>query len=1001
MDFSVLNNVEPAGTSRGGNENDDDGVDVLTAVENALGEHTNEQDDYINRFAEDGNLDYNDFMRITGGQTIEEELANNSAALEEEEEEEEVDIEDEEDFEGHVEDGEMPGTSNSSPEKKPEAPARASLPEFIRSIMDEMVSEGSSSRSVEKKPTPGSTHEKVANILKRTTQRSEETDQPTSVPNLSGTLKSELDAQEDAYESQRKRPVADKKSSKTLDALLGQANLLIARGDHENSLEMLMEVIRLDSRNSVAYRQVSTIYHMNGEVQRALQYGLLSAHLDSKTSAPEWIHWGDESKNLYMYEEAAACYSRALRSDQTSYEGYQKRIEMLDLLGLRPLAMRTRLQAAQMIDSSASGITFDWFQNLIKTLAQYYMTINDEERAIQALEAFVYRSMEFGRSADAQHDTLISMLILKGRFSAAATSILALCPGIQVFRCSDDQPAFTISHSNGSPLVVPFPPTVPIRFRIDDRFRTEMLARLIHCFIALGRLEIAKDLVNELLERDLSQSEIEPLALEIARVFISFDKQKLAKKFLDDLAQYDYYTEYSAEYWFIYGGIYMSAKEDELAMDAYERVLELNPSHVDSRITLSTLQQRAGFADRALDTLRGHDLDQCTQLPDERLLVRQADVLFERQEIDQFIHTTRLLLAPHFYEVHREMDQTGKKRNVRASGVGISLSNVLRSAAVNALVNTHWERLVRRLGQNAVKTGRNTDTLDISAIHDYSLKLIESLIDKKRFGDALVVCCYAFLQPRLYKKSDRMNTFHNLLYFCAIKAHSWTLAFEYIRWYHHYVTTTMSQLLPNDPNVLLRRVANAMNFVFVNSQNISYHRYIMRALAKAPESLALQTISGNNSLITGTYRHALGEYLRVHKNPDNQDDSLMCLMLSLTFTHMACKKDLSSRHLIALRGLAFMKRYAKNRKVKPEVFYNIGRMFHQMGLVHIAKHFYEKVLSADPPLVYYFDRDANEHSYHSKRYDLRPMAAHNLALIFKNSGNELAARDIYEKFLVV
>lgn len=32
----------------------------------------------------------------------------------------------------------------------------------------------------------------------------------------------------------------------------------------------------------------------------------------------------------------------------------------------------------------------------------------------------------------------------------------------------------------------------------------------------------------------------------------------------------------------------------------------------------------------------------------------------------------------------------------------------------------------------------------------------------------------------------------------------------------------------------------------------------MRALARAPGSLALQMISGNNSLITGAYRHALG-----------------------------------------------------------------------------------------------------------------------------------------------
>ncbi|KAJ1372111.1 hypothetical protein KIN20_034182 [Parelaphostrongylus tenuis] len=40
-------------------------------------------------------------------------------------------------------------------------------------------------------------------------------------------------------------------------------------------------------------------------------------------------------------------------------------------------------------------------------VAQYYIAINDEDRAILALEAFVLRSKEFGRSADNQHETLI------------------------------------------------------------------------------------------------------------------------------------------------------------------------------------------------------------------------------------------------------------------------------------------------------------------------------------------------------------------------------------------------------------------------------------------------------------------------------------------------------------------------------------------------------------------------------------------------------------------
>ncbi|VDM79101.1 unnamed protein product [Strongylus vulgaris] len=162
----------------------------------------------------------------------------------------------------------------------------------------------------------------------------------------------------------------------------------------------------------------------------------------------------------------------------------------------------------------------------------------------------------------------------------------------------------------------------------------------------------------------------------------------------------------------------------------------------------------------------------------------------------------------------------------------------------------------------------------------------------------LVVCCYAFLQPRI-TKSDKSATFQNLLYFCAIKAQCWTVAFEYVRWYHSLTNTAYQLTLPNGREVLSRRLFNAMNYVFVHSQNVSYHRYVMRTLSKSPGNYALQIISGNNSLITGTYRHALGEYLRVWNQ--NKNNPLVCLLLALTFTHMSCKKDLSSRHMIAIR----------------------------------------------------------------------------------------------------
>ncbi len=103
-------------------------------------------------------------------------------------------------------------------------------------------------------------------------------------------------------------------------------------------------------------------------------------------------------------------------------------------------------------------------------------------------------------------------------------------------------------------------------------------------------------------------------------------------------------------------------------------------------------------------------------------------------------------------------------------------------------------------------------------------------------------------------------------------------------------------------------------------QNVAYHRFVIRALGKKSDHPALRVISGNNSLITGSYRHALGkgyewallaittylphlriigEFYRVWL--DDKDDPLLCLMVALTFTHMACKKSISSRLMLVIR----------------------------------------------------------------------------------------------------
>ncbi|CAG9540754.1 unnamed protein product [Cercopithifilaria johnstoni] len=783
------------------------------------------------------------------------------------------------------------------------------------------------------------------------------------------------------------------KTNKTLDALIGQANVIYAKGRTKEALTMLLEVIRQEPRNPEPYRQVADIYNDLNRPQKSLQYGLLAAHLNgNRTSAAEWADLGDYALKLDKSEEAAACYGRAIRADSSNHFYYEKRIDALEKAGLNVLAMRTRFMAAQSVDRGE--VDFEWFRNMITIAADHYIKMNDEEKAVAALETFVLRSREYNRDASEQHKTVVRLLMNSHRFEDAAKSVFALCPGITAL---DDTGRFAveIKYNNASYTVKPFPPEKVHRFVVGESLPTVFLARLVICFIRLGRKDLAPTLVDKLFERVIFPQD-QQVYLDIARAYHAVDCVAHAQKYMEHLLARQHFLDV-AEAWYLYGLFLSIRKKYEEACKAYQHALDLQPSHVDARINYSTIQQRLGMVDEAFETLREYVLDAGSSLPDERLLVRQADFLFERKRMDEFARCVRMLLAPHFYEIYLNNMALLKKR--LPAGERGAVCHGIRVQAFNAVRSSAFEKYVKRVGQFAAAEERTPSEITGTQLHDYCFKLLETLLQQKRCLDALHVCCFAYLQPLISKNIKTMETFQNLLLYCSIRAHVWPLAFEYLRWFHT-LSNNHPLLLPSDRDLLFTRIFNAMNFVFCHSQNVSYHRYIMRALARAQGNLALQMISGNNSLITGAYRHALGEYLHVWKQvPDNP---LVCMLIGLTFVHMSCKKDIFSRHMIALRGLAFMNRYQQLRGDNQETYYNIGRMFHQMNILPLAMYFYGKCLKTDiPKLVVTDEITGKECTVEAEEYNLRPMAAHNLALIYLASGNHYVARNLLERYCCV
>ncbi|MED6292133.1 General transcription factor IIIC, polypeptide 3 [Characodon lateralis] len=107
---------------------------------------------------------------------------------------------------------------------------------------------------------------------------------------------------------------------------------------------------------------------------------------------------------------------------------------------------------------------------------------------------------------------------------------------------------------------------------------------------------------------------------------------------------------------------------------------------------------------------------------------------------------------------------------------------------------------------------------------------------------------------------------------------------------------------------------------------------------------------------------------------------------------MASQKYVAKRHAVLLQGFSFLWRYVELRGECQESMYNLGRALHQMGLTHLAIHYYQKALSLP---AWKLDGIPDD------QVDLRREIAFNLSLLYQASGNMEVARQLIRTYCTV
>uniref|UniRef100_A0A8C7L2X2 Ral transcription factor IIIC subunit 3 n=1 Tax=Oncorhynchus kisutch TaxID=8019 RepID=A0A8C7L2X2_ONCKI len=473
---------------------------------------------------------------------------------------------------------------------------------------------------------------------------------------------------------------------------------------------------------------------------------------------------------------------------------------------------------------------------------------------------------------------------------------------------------------------------------VPDHVPVDIRVKLMVCLIHQHVYRPLDSMLTSLMEQ--SPEELGDLYLDVAEAFLDQGEYNSALPLLSALVCSERYN--LAVVWLRHAECLKALGHMEVAVKSYNRVVQMAPLHLEARLCLSTLQQQLGrplCALKALEPMYDPDTlaqDASAAQQELKLLLHRSTLLRSQGRLDDYLDTMLTMLA--------------------------MLLKVAMTRAQVCVKARMWAG-VRHLRLVKVSKDLVSDIHDQEAAYqDISGKT--SVLSREDWWLLLVRCV----------KRKELEFFGLS---AAFLDHNYRKAYDYIR-----LTLMEKQEWP--------MLWNVFNQVTLHSQDVRHHRFCLRLMMKNPDNHALCVLSGHNALVSGSFKHALGQYVQAFRS--NPDEPLYSLCVGLTFFHMASQKFVVKRHPLILQGFSFLWRYVEQRGPCQESMYNLGRALQQMGLAHLAIHYYHKALSF-PPLT--LEGIADD------QVDLRREIAFNLSIIYQASGNTEMVRHLINTYCTV
>jgi general transcription factor 3C polypeptide 3 (transcription factor C subunit 4) len=213
----------------------------------------------------------------------------------------------------------------------------------------------------------------------------------------------------------------------------------------------------------------------------------------------------------------------------------------------------------------------------------------------------------------------------------------------------------------------------------------------------------------------------------------------------------------------------------------------------------------------------------------------------------------------------------------------------------------------------------------------------------------------------------------------------------------------MDYTLPRDASRMRRRTRES---VYQERASLTTRDEHGEAIPAEEMDAALLVLYGNILYSGNSFYPALNYFFRAYTLDDR--NPIVLLSIALCYIHHSLKRQSENRHYMIIQGLSFLHEYRRVREKsgsllseRQEMEFNFARVWHSLGLTHLAVEGYQRALAIGEQIQAEYERRQAAGEEPGFMENFSGEAAMALQNIYALNGDLNAAKEVTEKYLVI